>query len=174
MAAASTCRRRPGPMVGGDKHRAALVPTRDELEEQVRAAPLERQVAEFVDDQQLGLGEEGELVGELAFGLGLGEGGEQRGRADEQDGVAGLDDGAAQRDGEMGLADARRTEQQDVVAGGDEAAGGELAYELGVDAGLELEVEVVEGLRRREDGVDRGRGASRCHAARAADTRAGR
>ena len=38
--------------VGGDEQAAALVAARDELEEQMRGVGLERQVAEFVDDQE--------------------------------------------------------------------------------------------------------------------------
>jgi hypothetical protein len=48
------------------------------LKEQVRAALLERQVAELVDDEQLGLGVEAELVGESAVGFGLREYGNPR------------------------------------------------------------------------------------------------
>ena len=46
--------------VAGDQHRAALVAPRDQLEEQMRGVGLEQQIAEFVDNQQLGLGEEAE------------------------------------------------------------------------------------------------------------------
>jgi hypothetical protein len=41
----------------------------------VRGVALERQVAEFVDHEQLGLGVEGEPVLEPAFRVRLGEGG---------------------------------------------------------------------------------------------------
>ena len=70
-----------------------------------------------------GFAKKRELVGELAFGLGLRERGDQRRRRDEEDRVAGLDGGAAERDREVGLADARRTEEQHVLGAGDEAAG---------------------------------------------------
>jgi hypothetical protein len=56
------------------------------------------------------------------------------------------------RDGEVSLADAGRTEEQHVLGACDEAPGGELAHELLVDGGLELEVELLEGLDGGEVG----------------------
>ena len=61
-----------------------------------------------------GLRVEHQAVGELAVGLGFGQRREQRGGAGEEHGVAGFDDGAAERDREMRLADAGRAEDQDV------------------------------------------------------------
>ena len=46
---------------------AALVAARDELEEQVCCVGLERQIAELVDDQQLGVGEVAEPLFQAAF-----------------------------------------------------------------------------------------------------------
>ena len=40
-------------LIGGDQQAAAFVPPGDELEEKMRAATLERQIAELVDDEQL-------------------------------------------------------------------------------------------------------------------------
>jgi hypothetical protein len=60
-------------LVGSNQHAAALVPACDELEEEVRTALLERQVAELVDDEKLGLGVEGQALVELPFGLGARE-----------------------------------------------------------------------------------------------------
>lgn len=54
---------------------------RDELEEELRGAFFEWQITELVDDEQLGLGIEGELVRELAIDLGAGESAERRGGA---------------------------------------------------------------------------------------------
>src|SRR5207248_3019591 len=61
---------------------------RHELEEQVRGIGLERQVAELVDDQELGLGVEAEPVLEPPVGVRLDQGGDQRWRGDEQHRVA--------------------------------------------------------------------------------------
>ena len=70
-------------LVRRDEEAAPLVAPRDELEEQVRSALLEGQVAELVDDQQLGLREERELRVERAVGLCARERREERRRADD-------------------------------------------------------------------------------------------
>ena len=49
-------------LIGGDQDRAPLVAARDELEEQVRAQTLQRQIADLVDDQKLRLDELLELL----------------------------------------------------------------------------------------------------------------
>jgi hypothetical protein len=94
--------------IGSDQHAAALVAARDELEEEMRRVGLERQVAELVDDQQLGLGVEAELFLEPALGVRLGQGREKGRRGDEQDRIAFADRRSAERDGQTGLADAGR------------------------------------------------------------------
>jgi hypothetical protein len=97
---------------------------------------FEGQIAEFVDDQQLGFCEEGELLGELAIEPGAGECAEQRSGAGEEHRVARLDGGAADRDGEVSFADAGRTKEQHIVGLCDEAAGGQLPDEALVNRGL--------------------------------------
>jgi hypothetical protein len=54
---------------------------RDEMEEEVRAALLERQAPELVHDEELGFRIEGEPVCELTLRLRLREGTQQRDRA---------------------------------------------------------------------------------------------
>ena len=66
--------------------------------------------------------------------------------------MARLDGLDAQGDGEMGLADAGRAEQDDVLGALDEAQAGELAHLLAVDRGLEVEVELVQALGPRQPG----------------------
>jgi hypothetical protein len=107
-------------LVGREQHAAALVATRDELEEQIRAALLEGQIAQLIDDEELRLREEADLLGEATFGFGLRKRADERRRRDEEDGVSGLDDGAAEADREVSLADTRRAEQQDILGAGDE------------------------------------------------------
>ena len=60
-------------LVCREQDAAAFVATRDELEEEVRAALLEGQIAQLVDDEELRLGEEADLIGETALGFGLRE-----------------------------------------------------------------------------------------------------
>ena len=101
-------------LVRGDEQTAAFVPPGDELEKEMGAASFKRQVAELVDDQQLRLGVKHQAITELAVGFGFGQRRQERRGAREEDGVAGFDDGAAERDREMRFADAGRAEDQDV------------------------------------------------------------
>ena len=64
--------------VRGDQHRPRLVTAADQLEEQVGGIGLQRQVAEFVDDQQLRLGVSEQLLIEAFLAMRLGKAGDQR------------------------------------------------------------------------------------------------
>jgi hypothetical protein len=120
-------------LIGGDQQAAALVAPRDQLEEEMGAAPLEGQIAELVDDQQLRLGEKHQPVGELTIGLGPRERAEERGRTDEEDRVPRFDDGAPEGDRQMRLADAGWAEDQDVFRLRKKSTGGQLADEALID-----------------------------------------
>lgn len=109
------------------QHGAALVAAADELEEQMRRIGLEGQIAELVDDQELGLGIVREPLLEPALAMGLGQLGDERRRRREQDRVAGDDGFPPDGDGQMGLADAGRAQEQDGLAIGDEAPRRDLA-----------------------------------------------
>ncbi len=60
--------------VRGEDHGALLVAGVDELEEQAGASGGDGEVADLVDDEQRGAGEEAELLDEPPLPLGLGEG----------------------------------------------------------------------------------------------------
>ena len=64
--------------------------------------------------------------------------------------MAGFDDGAAQPDGEMRFADARRAKEEDVFGLAEKPRGRQLADEPLIDGRLEFEFEIVERLDRRE------------------------
>ena len=113
--------------VRGDQHRPPLVAPRDQLEEQMRGVGLERQLAELIDDQKLGLGEQHQPLRQPAFGMALGDLGDKGDGRHKQGGIAGEDRLATERDGKMRLAHPGRAQQQQVVAMGDPAAGGEIA-----------------------------------------------
>jgi len=57
---------------------AFFVAAGDELEEEVRNVPVDRDVADFVDDQELGLGVKLQPLFDPVLGVGLG----QRGRSE--------------------------------------------------------------------------------------------
>ena len=67
-------------LVAGDDDRAALVAARDQLEEQIGALAVDRQIANLVTDQKLRLTQQLEPLVELALGQGLAQRGDQRGR----------------------------------------------------------------------------------------------
>src|SRR5579864_2700956 len=120
-------------LVGGDQQAAAFVPAGDELEKEMGAASLERQVAELVDDQQLRLRVKHQTVAQLPISFGFRERRQERRGAREEDGVAGLDDRPPERDREMRLADAGRAEDQDVFGLTEEACRRELAHQPLID-----------------------------------------
>src|SRR5215813_766275 len=81
--------------IGGDHHRRALVALADDLKQQIGTVLIDRQVAELVDDQQVGLEIAADLPLEAAGGLRGGEriddvdgGGEERGVAADAGGMA--------------------------------------------------------------------------------------
>jgi hypothetical protein len=59
--------------IAGEQNRASLVTTTDELKEKMRGVGFERQVAQLVDDQQLGFGKLGQALLQPALAVALGE-----------------------------------------------------------------------------------------------------
>src|SRR4029079_18185355 len=126
--------------------RASLVTLGDELEQQVRSGGTEREVADLVDDQQLRARQQLELLFQTVLALGAGEQSHHGGRRGEQGPVP---DGAGLHTegyGQMRLAYAGRSEQQHVLGIGDVTTGAQLAHDLRIERGLELEVEALERL----------------------------
>lgn len=83
---------------------------------QVRRVGVERQIPEFVEDQQLGLCIERQALFEAALLMRLGEGGDQGRGGNEQHRVSFADGFAAERNGQRRLAHTGWTEQQQRVA----------------------------------------------------------
>ncbi len=77
--------------VGCDEDGALLIAARDELEEKMCSVWLERQIAQFVDDQELRLGQRRELVVERTGLVGLRSLRHQSRRGDEEHAIAGKD-----------------------------------------------------------------------------------
>ena len=138
--------------VGGEDHGALLVAGVDELEEQVGGAAVDGDVADLVDDEQRGAGEEADLLGEAVLAPGLGEGLDEFREGRAVDALSGLDGGDAERDGEMALAGAGRAEQMDHLGAVDEVELGERQDAVPVEGRLEGEVEALERLRRVQPG----------------------
>ena len=112
--------------IGGDDDRGALVEPADEVEQELAAGLSERQIAEFVEDDEV---HAGQMIGEPALpcvaGLGLEP-------VDEIDDViepatcAGSDAASGNGDRQMGLAGAGATDQDGVALLGKESAASEI------------------------------------------------
>ena len=137
--------------VGGDDDRRSLVKPADEMEQQLAAGLSERQVAKFVEDDEV---HPGEMLGDTTLppvaGLDLQA-------VDEVDHVveaaAGTRSDAASGDGDghMGFAGAGTADQDGVTLLGDKAAAGEIVDQRLID-GRALELEVLEVLGKRQLG----------------------
>jgi hypothetical protein len=97
--------------VGGQDHSAPLVAGIDELEEQIAAAGGDRQVADFVDDQQRAAAQEADFLAQGALAFGFGEDGEEIGERDEVDALASANGLDGECGGEVRFAGAGRPEQ---------------------------------------------------------------
>jgi hypothetical protein len=139
--------------IGGDDDRSALVETADEVEQELAAGLSERQVAEFIEDDEV---HAGQMIGETALasvaGLGL-EPVDEIDHVVEPAADAGADASSRNGDGKMGFAGAGPTDQHGIALLCDEAAAGEVVHERLVDRrALELEVVEVLGERQLGDG----------------------
>ena len=117
----------PDAAVGGQHDAGFGVALGDDLEQGGGGLGGQREVAEFVDHEEGGAGEEAHGVGPAAFDGGAVAAGGQVGGGGEVGAVAGLGGLAGQADGEVGLAGAGRADQQDVGGRFEVAAGGQLA-----------------------------------------------
>ena len=94
--------------VRGEDHGALLVTGVDELEEQIAAAGNDREVADFVDNEQGEAAEVSDSLAQSALSFGPGERGDDVGEGAEVDAAAGFHRLDAERQAEMGLAGAGR------------------------------------------------------------------
>src|SRR6185437_12357072 len=139
--------------VGGDDDGAGFVPLAHDAEEQVGGARVAGDVAQLVEDEQVGLGVAAESALDGGDGLVPQEIGEGAGEGGEADSVALGEGGEAEVLGEGALADAGLSAEEDVLSAHDEAEGlEELLVELAIDCAGMGPVEAVE----RFDGADGG------------------
>ena len=133
-------------LVGGQDRRALLVPVGDELEKEISLAAVDREITDLVDDDQAGREER------LPFALGFLELADQRRHGREVDlkaVTAGLD---GQGDGQMGLPDAGRAQENDVFMLWKESQVEKLHNRFLVQMGVEAEVVFLDGLGKRQPG----------------------
>jgi hypothetical protein len=95
-------------LVAGHDQRGALIPGRDQLEEQVGGLGLEGDVADLVDDQDRVAPKPGQLGLQPPGVVGVGEAGDPFGGGGERDPVPGLAGADRQPGRQVRLAGARR------------------------------------------------------------------
>ena len=122
------------------------MPGVDELGEEHSAILADRQVADLVDDEQGRMGQHTQPSGELACGLGIGERLDQSGQRAVVDAAAGFGGRDGLADGQMSLADSRRPQEDHVLAATQEPQLVQALDLLALDARLEGEVELRQGL----------------------------
>ena len=90
------------------------------MEEEIATTVHDRQVADFIDDEQRGAAEPADTLAQLALALRLGEGADNVGERGEVDAAPRLDGFDAERQGKMRLAGAGRPEKVDDLTAVDE------------------------------------------------------
>ena len=110
-------------LVGGDGNTCLLFPLRQDLEEELRAAPVEFHVAEFVDAEQVDAAVAVDGLGELPVIGGLDELVDELGGQGVADPVAGHGGLGAQGDEQVGLAGAGVADQAQRMTGLDPVTG---------------------------------------------------
>ena len=137
--------------IGGDNDRGAFVEATDEMEQKLASGLSEGEIAEFVENDEV---HAGQVLGEAPLapvtGLGL-EPVDEVEDIVEPTARAILDKASRDRDGEMGLAGAGSSDQDNVALLGDEATAGEAVDQRLVDR-RPVELEVVDVLGERQLG----------------------
>ena len=133
-------------LVRGQDDRTLLVSCRDQLKQAGGCEGVERQVAHLVEDEELGLDQQGHPLPELVLVAGTLELGHQILHGDEVNGRTGNDGFVAERNAEVRLTDARRSEQEHVLLAFQERERGEFAQLAFIHRGLEGEGELIQAL----------------------------
>ena len=139
--------------IGGDEQRAMLVAAADELEEKVGGAGVVGEVAQFVDHDQRRPGVVAEASFEGAGGLLSVEVEQEVGGGGEEGGVSGEDGLVGDVLGEHGLAESLGSDEDDVLAAGEEVEGEDAFEGRSVEGGRPVPVPVGEGLEATQSGA---------------------
>src|SRR6516165_6937447 len=138
--------------VGGDGDGGAFLALREDLEQQLGAAPVQLEVAQLVQAEQVDAAVAGDGAGQGLVVGGLDEFVDQRGGGDVADPVAGLGGGGAQPDQQVGLAGPRIADQAARLPGRHPRAPGQGMDERGGHVGVGGVVEVLDPLGTGEGG----------------------
>jgi hypothetical protein len=140
-----------GWLVAGEDHRARLaVPVVDDVVQHVGGVGAVGEVADFVDDEQVGVHVAIERIGEPPVAEGSGEIVDQLGCGHEERVEAVLDRAVGDGDGEVGLPATGPAGEDEAPAIGDEVGRQRRAEQREPQRRLEAEVEVIDGLEEGE------------------------
>ena len=139
--------------VARDRDAGAFLPLGEHLKQQLRAAPVELEIAELVEAKQVNSAVAGDGLGQVLVVGGLDELVDQRGGGDVADLEPGLGGGGAQPDQQVALAGAGVADQADRLPGADPGALGQGVDQCGRDVRVRGEVEVLDAFRAREAGL---------------------
>src|SRR5690606_29857847 len=140
------------------EHRGRLfVAARHELKEEHGAGAAGGQVAALVDHEDRRVGQHLEPLLELAGGLRLFQAGDEIGQRAVVDAASALGRGDRQADGQVGLSDPGRAQEDHVLLAFDEAQLVQALDLLTTEAGLKREVEAFERLYGRQAAGAHGR-----------------
>ncbi len=136
--------------VRGDDRRSTLVSLGEDLEQKLGTRRRQRNVAEFVDDQELDGLEVALQLQKTSLVAGFHELVDEGGGGREGDGEALLAGGQPESQRHMRLSGARVAKCDDVLPAQDKLAAGKFQHQHLVEAGDRREVEGVEAFDRRE------------------------
>ena len=139
--------------VGRDRDGGLLLSLGEDLEQQLGAAPVQLDVAELIEAEQVDPPVAGDHLGEHAVVGGLGELVDQGGGGDVADPVALLGRRGAQPDQQVRLPRAGVADQAQRLPGGDPLAAGQRRDQRRGNVGVRGEVEVLQPLRPGEPGL---------------------
>ena len=138
--------------VGGQDDRPALIARGHHLEEKVGGVLVDGQVAELVDDEDVGPGEGAQLLVERGVALRRRQLVDDLHRGAEEHAVSSLAGGDAKGDREVALAETGRPDEQDVAPVLDELEVEEREGAITVDLAGVVPVEPLQGLEDGEPG----------------------
>ena len=140
-------------LVGGEDHGPVVqVPIVDDLEEDVGGIGPIAEVADFIDDEDVGMRVARQRLPQLPIACGPREIFDQGGRRGEEGIEAILDGAVGDRDREMRLAGAARPAEDEGLPLGDEVGAEGTAEQREPDGGLKGEVVLIDRLEKREVG----------------------
>ena len=136
--------------VAGEQQTGPFIPIREDLEQQLRSGPTEREVSQLIADQQIDPIELAQEAVQLILLLGFLQACDQRGRRVELDPPTGPTGRQTQGNRQMGFPDSRIPDQAEILVLVQPLAAGQFHHLLFVQIRHEAEIVGVQVLIDRE------------------------